>query len=99
MPAAGPKALAVADPNFSDSSQNTTRMPRETLENGTKPTLTASGIVEILRNQGCPVETTTNRVYPSRLSGSAARPIGKRLEARHYYGPPTAPLPSIDVAT
>src|SRR6185436_8445224 len=44
MPAAVPKALAVAEPNFSVSSQNTTRIPRGALENGTKPTLTASGI-------------------------------------------------------
>src|SRR5882757_2641015 len=42
--AAGPNALLVAGPNFSVSSQNTTRIPRGALENGTKPTLTASGI-------------------------------------------------------
>src|SRR5882757_11436162 len=44
MAAAGPSALLVAGPNFSASSQNTTRISRGALENGTKPTLTASGI-------------------------------------------------------
>src|SRR3954471_4135356 len=42
--AAGPSALRVAAPNFSASSQNTTRTPRDAAENGTKPTLTASDI-------------------------------------------------------
>ena len=42
--AAAPSALRVAAPNFSVSSQKTTRMPRGAAENGTKPTLTASGI-------------------------------------------------------
>src|SRR3954451_17238981 len=39
-----PNALVVAEPNFSASSQNTTKIPRDALENGTKPTFTASGI-------------------------------------------------------
>src|SRR5580698_4366636 len=53
VPAAAPSAFWVAGPNFSVSSQNTTRTPREALENGTNPTLTASGIGKILQNPGC----------------------------------------------
>src|SRR5258705_11579919 len=50
--AAAPSALRVAGPNFSVSSQNTTRMPLGAVENGTKPTLTASVIGESSGNQG-----------------------------------------------
>src|SRR5713101_9518626 len=42
--AARPSVFRVAAPNFEASSQNTTRVPRATAENGTKPTLTASDI-------------------------------------------------------
>src|SRR2546421_7527905 len=42
--AARPSVFRVAPPNFRASSQNTTRVPRGTVENGTKPTLTASDI-------------------------------------------------------
>ncbi|MHC2280577.1 hypothetical protein ACVME8_007220 [Bradyrhizobium diazoefficiens] len=41
---APPSALAVAGPSFKPSSQNTTRMPRAAADNGTKPTLMASGM-------------------------------------------------------
>src|SRR5882757_5085245 len=50
--AADPSALRVAAPNFSVSSQNTTRTPRDAAENGTKPTLTASDIGKFLQNCG-----------------------------------------------
>src|SRR5882757_10488971 len=50
--AAVPSALRVVGPNFNISSQNTTRMPLAAVENGTKPTLTASVIGESSRNQG-----------------------------------------------
>ena len=50
--AAAPSTLRVAGPNFSASSQNTTRMPRGAVENGTKPTLTASDIGKSSKNQG-----------------------------------------------
>src|SRR5437899_7629205 len=50
--AAPPSALRVADPSFSASSQNTTRMPLGAVENGTKPTLTASVIAKSSKNQG-----------------------------------------------
>src|SRR5258706_13875938 len=40
--AARPSVFRVAAPNFKASSQNTTRVPRGAVENGTKPTLTAS---------------------------------------------------------
>src|SRR5260370_15177051 len=49
--AAAPSALRVAGPNFSVSSQNTTRMPLGAVENGTKPTLTASVIGKSSGNQ------------------------------------------------
>src|SRR5258706_6491539 len=42
--AARPSVFRVAAPNFKVSSQNTTRVPRGAVENGTKPTLTASDI-------------------------------------------------------
>ena len=42
--AARPSALRVAAPNLRPSSQKITRMPRRAVENGTKPTLTASDI-------------------------------------------------------
>src|SRR5665213_1458001 len=51
--AASPNALRAAAPNFNWSSQNTTRMPREAVENGTKPTLTASDMGKSSKNQGC----------------------------------------------
>src|SRR6202021_3434437 len=50
---AAPSALLAASPNFNMSSQNTTRMPREMAENGTKPTLTASDMGKSSKNQGC----------------------------------------------
>src|SRR5262249_37970887 len=42
--AEAPSALRLAGPNLSASSQNTTSVPRGVVENGTKPTLTASDI-------------------------------------------------------
>src|SRR6478672_435420 len=52
-PAAAPSAFRVAVPNFSESLQKTTKVPRGAVENGTKPTLTASDIREFLQNKGC----------------------------------------------
>src|SRR5882672_6302194 len=51
--ATAPSAFRLAAPNFNASSQNTTRMPRDAAENGTKPTLTASDIGKSSRIQGC----------------------------------------------
>jgi hypothetical protein len=45
-PVARPSTLRVAAPNFSVSSQKTTRMPRRAVEKGTKPTVTASGMAK-----------------------------------------------------
>src|SRR3981081_2423357 len=52
MFAAAPSALPVAVPNFNVSSQNMTRTPRGAVENGTKPTLTASDIGKSSKKSG-----------------------------------------------
>src|SRR5260370_8550862 len=50
--AGGPNGLSVVAPNFSESSENTTRMAFGFAESGTKPTLTASDIGQSSKNQG-----------------------------------------------
>src|SRR5688572_3511837 len=50
--AAAPSVLRVVAPNFNASSQNTTKVPFGAVENGTKPTLTASVMGKSSSNQG-----------------------------------------------
>src|SRR6266480_639630 len=90
--AAAPSALRVVGPNFSISSQNTTRMPLAAVENGTKPTLTASLIGKSSKNQGKRrVGETAGRGIEScvrrRVGPSSAWVVA-------HYGLPAAALPS-----
>src|SRR5271154_2018509 len=50
--AAVPNVFSVVAPNFSESSENTTRVAFGLAESGTKPTLTASGIGKSSKNRG-----------------------------------------------
>src|ERR1700722_11596743 len=50
--AAVPNVFSVVAPNFSESSENTTRMAFGFADSGTKPTLTASDIGKSSKNQG-----------------------------------------------
>src|SRR5256885_13438040 len=90
--AAPPSALRVADPSFSASSQNTTKMPLGAVENGTKPTLTASVIGKILQKSGQAARReTAGRGIEScvrrRVDPSSAWVVA-------HYGLPAAALPS-----
>src|SRR5215471_5792115 len=70
VPAASPSALRVADPNFSASSQKTKRTPRGAVDNGTKPTLTASDIGNSSRSGLSPGRKTRRngpKIPPSRV--------------------------------
>src|ERR1700716_3484428 len=81
--AAAPSAFRVAAPNFSASSQNTTRTPRDAAENGTKPTLTASDMGKSSRIQGC----VQSRESPGRGPGYLNVRIGngpKSLQDRRF---------------
>src|SRR5436305_13394886 len=92
-----PNALVVAGPNFSASSQNTTKIPRGALENGTKPTFTASGIGQILQNQGWHREQEPPGAFSRPRSGSVKSAFGHGRGRRHY-GLSAAMLPSAGVS-
>src|SRR5262245_50354434 len=85
--AASPSALRVAGPNLSASSQKTKRTPRGAVDNGTKPTFTASDI-------GIPPDLGCRRV--AKPAGNAAFNRGQwvREALARYYGLPVAALPS-----
>src|ERR1700737_2307622 len=90
--AAVPSVLLVAAPNFNVSSQNTTRMPRGAVENGTKPTLTASGIGKSSKNQGCSWPGTRRAVLG--MFSSAAIHVRQEHGPAHY-DLSAAALPSV----
>src|SRR5882762_9180400 len=92
MPAASPSVLRVAAPNFNASSQNTTRTPRGAVENGTKPTLTASGIGKSSKNRGC--RWVGNPPGGFEMFSSAARHIRQEHGPGHY-DLSAAALPSV----
>src|ERR1700733_4540573 len=91
--AAVPSTLRVATPSFNESSQKTTRMPRGAVENGTKPTLTASVIgksskIRAVAGVGDPPGGTSNGLFP------AAIYIRQERGSTHY-GLSAAALPSV----
>src|ERR1700722_18121026 len=70
--AAVPSTLRVVAPSFNVSSQKTTRMPRGAVENGTKPTLTASGIsksskIRAVAGVSDPRGGTSNGLFPAAM--------------------------------
>src|SRR5450759_5435816 len=89
--AAAPSALRVAAPNFNESSQKTTRMPRGAVENGTKPTLTASDIGKSSKKQGLSLAGNPPGGTRNVLFGCDLRP--SRAWSGHY-GLPLPALPS-----
>src|ERR1700726_1187476 len=93
--AAAPSVLRVAAPSFNVSSQKTTRMPRGAVENGTKPTLTASGIsksskIRAIAGLGNPPGGIFERSLP------AAIYIRQERRSAHY-GLSAVALPSAPV--
>ena len=93
--AAFPNAFRVCGPNFSASSQNTTRTPRDGAENGTKPTLTASDISKLLQNSGLFCEAGTG---PSIRNILFVAPGSLKMCGFQHYGLSSAALPSAPVA-
>src|SRR6266481_5536640 len=92
LPAAAPSLLRVAVPNFSVSSENITRTPRGAVENGTKPTLTASGIGKSSKIKAVAGSGTRRAVSKCFLFGCAA------LRQEHgpgHYDLSAAALPSV----
>ena len=77
-----PSTLRVAAPNFSESSQKTTRTPRGAVENGTKPTLTASDMGKSSKNSGL----SLGREPAGRCFGCSLRLL---LHIRGEHGPGT----------
>src|ERR1700722_1437025 len=92
--AAVPNTLRVVGPSFNVSSQKTTRMHRGAVENGTKPTLTASVIsksskIRAVAGVDDPPGGTSNGLFPAA--------IYIRQERGPYYGLSAAALPSAPV--
>src|ERR1044072_8770159 len=91
MSTAAPNTLVVAGPNFRLSSQNATSTPRKGPENGTKPTLTASGIGKSSK-QGCHRGRNDPNGVLSGFPLLRDSP-GERFQARGHYGLYDAALP------
>src|SRR5215470_19324522 len=92
---ASPSALRVAGPSFSASSQKITKTPRGAVDNGTKPTFTASDMGKSSKNQGC--GRVTKPAGRGRNCCPWLRTKCVRRMFRHYGLPPAA-LPSTTVA-
>src|SRR5882757_2454486 len=89
-----PSVFRVAAPNFNVSSQNTTKTPRGAAENGTKPTLTASGIGKSSKNLMAPGREPAGGASNDLVGCEAQR----QEHGQRHYGLSAAALPSVVVA-
>src|SRR5215468_620563 len=90
---ASPSALRVAEPSFSASSQKITKTPRGAVDNGTKPTFTASDIGKSSKSQAVagsqnPPEGTGNAALGCGQSPSGACFDTMACHQRRCQAPP-----------